>query len=59
MLFCFVFFFGGGYFYFILFIFFGGGGLIEESDYFWASSLCILGTFLKVKVRNGKIFLGC
>ena len=36
--------------------FLAGGGVIE--DYFWASSLCILGSFLKVKVLNGNIFGG-
>ena len=29
-----------------------GRGFIEESDDFWASSLCILGYFIKVKLPH-------
>ena len=40
----------------ILWIFFG---VITKLDYIKGSFLCILGSFLKVKVQNGGIFLGC
>ena len=33
-------------------------GVIEEADYCWASSLCILGSFLNVKIQIGKKLLG-
>ena len=33
--------------------------VITKLDYFWRSFLCILGSFLKVKVQNGGYFLGC
>ena len=32
------------------------GTVIAESDYCFAASLCILGSFLKVKEQNGKFF---
>ena len=35
------------------FFFFGGGG------YILGSFICILGSFLLVKVQNGGYFLGC
>ena len=40
----------------ILWIFFG---VITKLGYIYGSSLCILGSFLKVKVQNGGYFLGC
>ena len=40
----------------ILWIFFG---VITKLDYIYESFLCILGSFLKVKVQNGGIFEGC
>ena len=39
----------------ILLIFFG---VITELDYIEGSFLCILGSFLKVKVQNGGYFWG-
>ena len=39
----------------ILVIFFG---VITKLDYIFRSFLCILGSFLKVKVRNGGYFGG-
>ena len=33
-------------------------GVITKLDYIKRSFLCILGSFLKVKVQNGGIFLG-
>ena len=50
-----------------IFFFLGGGG-ITKLDYIKRSLLCILGSFLKVKVQNGgyfwvakisNIYLGC
>ena len=40
-------------------IFWRGGGVITKFDYFWWSFLCILESFLKIKVQNGNIFGGC
>ena len=39
----------------ILWIFFE---VITKLDYIYGSFLCILGSFLKVKVQNGGYFLG-
>ena len=39
----------------ILWIFFG---VIAKSDYIQGSFLCILGSFLKIKVQNGGYFFG-
>ena len=36
-----------------MYIYFGGEGVID--DYLWASSLCMLGSFLKVKEQNARI----
>ena len=33
-------------------------GVITIADYIYGSFLCILGSFLKVKVQNGGYFLG-
>ena len=33
--------------------------VITKLDYIYGSFLCILGSFLKVKVQNGGYFLGC
>ena len=38
----------------------GGGGVITKLDKFSGQFLCIIASFLKVKVQNGNnIFLGC
>ena len=39
----------------ILLIFFG---VITKLDYILGSFLCILGSFLKIKVQNGDVFWG-
>ena len=54
------FFWGGGGGMKILWIFFFlGGGVITKFDYIKESFLCILESFLKVKVQNGEFFGGC
>ena len=48
--------------YIFFFFFWGGGvggGVIIKLCYIWGSSLCILGSFLKVKVQNRGYFLCC
>ena len=42
-----------------IFFFLEGGGVITKLDYSLGSFLCILRSFLKIKVKNGGIFLGC
>ena len=34
-------------------------GFEDFLDIFWGNFLCILGSFLKVNVRNGNMFWGC
>ena len=34
-------------------------GIITKLNYIKGSFLCILGSFLKVKVQNGEYFWGC
>ena len=48
-------------FFFFFFFFFGGGGSSQNWTILGVISmhLCILGSFLKVKVQNGGIFRGC
>ena len=54
------FFWGGGrYEDFVDIFFLEGGGVITKFDYIKESFLCILESFLKVKVQNGEFFGGC